>query len=158
MAIIRIQPSVLILLVVQFDIVGRSDAHQLVSLIHLLAQGLEYGLCLLRILYNRAGHLILLIRSGRKYRKIMLQQFGIRIELHHLGIDEHELQLRWMPGIQQGCDNDIQTDRLALLGGPRHKEMWSLSKVEDLDILRNRIAYRHRQLELVLPESIIIQA
>ena len=89
----REKMTVLVLLVIVLEVVDAGISQKLVSFIHLHTKRVQYLLCLLRTLYN--GLLLLFLRtlSHRKNGKIMLQERIICSELHHLRVNEDELQL-----------------------------------------------------------------
>ena len=157
MAVCRQEMPVLVFLIIQLDIVGGSPAHKLIPLVHLHTERAEYLLSLLRLLYNRASHLISLVCRGRKHCQIMFQKFCVCIEFHHLRINEHEFEFRRMLGIQKRRDNDIQSDGLTLLGSTSDKQVRCGRKIEGLDLLRNGVSESNRKFIFAVTERGIIE-
>ena len=85
--------TVFVFLVVELYVVDHRHAEQLVSLVHLHAERLEYGVGLLGCLVDGVGDLVGLARGAGQYGKVVLQQVGIGRELDHLRVNENELQL-----------------------------------------------------------------
>ena len=97
----RQEMTVAIFVVVKLDIVHRGLAQELVSLVHLDAEGLENVVSLSRLLDNGVFSLLLLVGCGRKHCEIMMEEILVGIEFHHLRVNEDKLQLRRVLRIEQ---------------------------------------------------------
>ena len=87
----------------------------------------------------------------------MVEQLAVGRELHHLGVDEHKLELRRMLGVQQRSHYHIESHRLTLLCSTGYQKVRGIGQVKDLDLLRNGIAYGYGQFGLALAEGGIVQ-
>ena len=93
--------TVAVFVVVKLDVVHGGLAQELVSLVHLDAEGLENVIRLGRLLDNGIFSLLLLVGCGRKHCEIMMEEILVGIEFHHLRVNKDKFQLRRMLGIEQ---------------------------------------------------------
>ena len=156
MAFIGPQVMFLVFGIIELDVVHQAFGQEFIPGVHLHTEGLQHGGGVLGVL-DDGLFLLLLFTVGGKHRQIVVQQLSIGAEFHHLGVHEHEFELRGVLGIEQGGHNHVQAHGLTLLGGTGHQEVRGIGQVEDLHLLGNGVADSYRQLSLAFAEGGVVQ-
>ena len=123
---------------------------QRVAVVHFLGQGVErlHNLC------NVGYDWFFLVRHFRQELTLYL---AVQRELHLLRVNHHELHVSRMLGIQQRCDDGVQSDRLTLTGSTSHEHVRRLGKVEDEHLVRDSLTKSYRQSVFLLCLLILLR-
>ncbi len=157
MSVGRKKPAILVFLVIVLEFVHSGKREQGIPLVHLHAERVQNVGSILCLLDDCVLRLLFLGTSRWENGKIVLEKALVGSELDHLGVNEHELELRRVLGIEQGGHYHVKSHRLTLLRSARYKKVRSLSEVKHLDVPCDCAAYGHRKFGLCVAESIIIE-
>ena len=152
----RKQVAVLVFFVVEFDVRDVGLAQKLVPFLHLCNEALQDLVSLVSLLDDGIVHDFLLV-VGRRDCEIVLDKPLVSRELHHLRIDEHQLEFGGMLGIKQRCHYCIESDGLPLLRCSCDEQVRSVSQVEDLDRLLDSVSYCDRKFRLACTERFVVE-
>ncbi len=143
MPFLRVEPALLEAVVIGNHIAHICIAEEFVAPVHFRAQRSECGHDFLRV--GDDGVVFL-----GKFCHVLVGDITIEGELHHLGVDEHELQFIGVFGVEQRCDYAVQAYRFALAGGTGNQKVWHFGKILDEHVVGNRGAKCYRQLHFCL--------
>ena len=130
MSFLWIQAALHKLVVVLPDVPRRSFFQQIITVVHLNAQGIE-GVDHLGGIGNDGFVLI-----GQKGQEVVLQ-FGIREQFHLFGVDQHQFDLRRVLFVQQGDQNGVDPHRFTLPRGTRHQQVGHFGQVRYKNFVGN---------------------
>ena len=153
MAVVRVELALAELLVVLLHVPCMSFLQEVVAVVHLDAKALERLYHLVHIGDDGLLHVFVAFHLCQE----MVHDGSIEAELHLLRVDHHELQLSRMLLVEERCEDDVQSDRLALTRCTRHEQVRHLGEVGHKDLVRDGLAQSHRQLVVGLLELAAVQ-
>ena len=134
----REQPARLELLVVFDDVSALGGFEEVVTLVHLYAQGIE---CAHHFLHIGDDGIFRIGELGQ----IMALDTVVKRQFHLLRVDHDKFQLRGVLAVEQGSDDGIQSHRFTLTSSTCHQDVWHLSQVEDIGFIGDGLTDGARQ-------------